>query len=182
MSLRLMTPIGARVITVLQDFLPAELDLIDAEESDGITTPDIRFWHAFDRKVITEYPAFSLRAASSIPTGPSGVREDGMGRRVDAVHRLDLMFHATLQNISGSEPAKLQSLMHRYVNGAMRVLCIMKDGLQTVTDPTRWGSPNATTVCEWLDEATYGPETEQEGGIVVRTATLPVRVRRIEAR
>jgi len=183
MAIRLMSPIPARLIEVLQDYLPAELDLIDAEEADGVVTPDIptnpACWHALDKKLIVEFPAFSVRGLGS---RPNDVKPDTFGRRVDADHRLDLMFHASIGVAPGASPLNLQKIMHRYVNGAIRVLCLMHEGLDTVADPTRWGSPNTTTVCEWVDEATYGPETEQEGGAIVRTATLPVRVRRIENR
>lgn len=182
MSIRMMSAIPARVIQVLQDFLPAELDLIDAEEADGIVTPDIptnpTCWHAWDRRLIVEFPAMSIRTAAS---SPLEVRPDTFGARVNAIHRLDLMFHATLAN-AGTSPLTLQKLMHRYVSGAVRVLAVMKEGLQTVGDPVRWGSPVELTLCEWVDDATYGPEVEQEGGAIVRTATLPVRIQRVEAR
>jgi hypothetical protein len=183
MAIRLMGPIVGRIILVLQDYLPAELDLIDAYEAANggisLTTPDILYWNDWDRMLIPEYPAFSARTVSSLPID---VKPDTFGQRITASHRIDLMFHATMQNVQGSNPRDLQAILHRYIAGAARVLCVMKERLQTVSDPTEWGSPGSRTVCRWQDEATYGPETEQEGGAIVRTATLPVRVERAEVR
>lgn len=180
MPLLLMSPIPARLIQVMRDFLPAELTSIDSQAADGFTTPSIptNNYHAWDRPVITEYPAMSIRAVSSIPLD---VKPDTFGQRADVVHRIDILFHGSINVIPGSERADLQKLLHRLVLGGVRVLSIMKEGLQTVADPTRWGSPNVTTVCTWEDPATYGPEADQDG-VVVRTAVLPIRVRRIEAR
>ena len=185
MPLRMMTPIPARVVQVLKDRLPAELDLIDAEEADGITTPDIDStdYYDWDQRAIPKYPACAIRTVSSQPAAGRGigVRQELMGKRVDATHRVDVLFHSTIEKAL-SDPRVLQSFMHRYVNGAMRVLCVAYEGLQTIADPVRFGSPNATTICEWFDTATYGPEETQEDGAVVRTAVLPISIRIIEAR
>lgn len=176
MALRLMSGLPARVAQVLKDFLPAELDLIDAEEADGITTPDVANanYYEWDQQVIPKFPACSIRTVSSAPVE---VRPDTFGRRVDARHRLDVMFHATLQEVVGSDPLVLQKLMHRYVNGAMRVLCLMKEALQTSADNVRF-----LELVEWAEAATYGPEEAQGDGAIVRTATLPISVRRREER
>ncbi len=175
MSLRLMSGLPARVIAVLQDYLPAELNLIDAEEADGITTPDIAAGDYFewDRQVLYNFPACTIRTVSSTPVE---VLPEGFGKRVDAIHRLDIMFHARDEDAAGSE-VTLQRLMHRYVNGAMRVLCVVYEALQTVADPTRH-----VEIVTWAGPATYGPEMPQEDGAVVRTATLPIDIRRREAR
>lgn len=183
MSLRLMSPLPARIIQVLQDYLPAELDLIDAEENDGLTTPNIPTtppcWFAWNKPLLVEFPACTVETVGSAPLD---VKPDGFGRRLDVRHRLNLRFSASTNVVAGASPLNLQKVLHRYVNGAIRVLCLMHEGLDTVADPVDFGSPNATTLCEWVEEAIYGPEAEQEGGAIVRTAMLPVRVRRIEAR
>ncbi len=98
-----------------------------------------------------------------------------MGTRADAFHRIDVLFHATVAD--GTTPAILQALMLRYISGAMRVLCITKERLETSGDDNAF-----VQIVEWVGDATYGPETEQEDGSVVRTATLPIRVRRTESR
>jgi hypothetical protein len=178
----MMSGIPARVIQVLQDYLPAELDLIDTEEGDSVTTPDIdnADYHQWDRLTIAEYPACSLRTVSSTLVD---IKPETFGRRIDAFHRVDVMFHATIANAVAASTADqsmvLQKLMHRYIAGAARVLCVMYEGLQTSADATRW----AETVI-WTEPAVYGPEFDQteDGGAIVRTATLPIAVRRREAR
>jgi hypothetical protein len=136
MALRMMSDLPARVAQVPKDYLPAELDLIDAEEADGITTPDIADadYHEWDRPVIPEYPACSIRTISSTPIR---VNTTGVGTEVDTLHRIDLMFHATHAQ-ANQNALTLQKLMHRYVNGAMRVLCVVYEALQTSGDPTRY--------------------------------------------
>lgn len=174
MALRGMSGVPARVVQVLTDFLPAELDLIDGEESDGITTPDVGFWYEWDIKAIAQFVACSVVAVSSTPTM---IHMAGMGSRSDAMHRIDVKFHATIaQEGAPSTPFQLARLMYRYITGAIRVLCIMHPTLDTTADPTIWA---VTTI--WAGEATYGPEEEQDGQII-RTATLPISVRRIEER
>ncbi len=174
MAIRMMSGLPGRVIQVLKDFLPAELDLIDAEENDGITTPDIaaRDYHEWDRPVIPEYPACSIRPVSASPVE---VRPDTFGKRVDARYRLDVIFHVTIGQ--SDDPQTIQDLLFRYVTGAVRVLCIMKEALQTTADPTRF-----VEIVEWVGDATYGPEVEQDEGALVRSAVLPISVRRREER
>jgi len=175
MAIRMMSGLPARIIQVLKDYLPAELDLIDVEEGDGVVTPDIPAgsYYEWNREFIPEYPACSVRIVSSSPVE---VRPDTFGQRVDAHHLLELRFHATLAQ-AGSEPDVLQKLMERYVAGAVRVLCVMKEALQTAADPTRF-----VEIVTWAGAATYGPEVEQEDGAIVRSAILPIDVRRREER
>ena len=177
MAVRMMSGLTARVIQVLVDFLPAELDLIDTEESDGITTPDIDAGNYFEweRKVIPEFPAMTIRTVSSTPIE---VRPDSFGQRVDAVHQMDLLFHCTLAQ-ANSDPLELQKLTERYVNGAMRVLTLIKNRLETSADDNPF---QGVQLVEWLADATYPPEPEQDDGAIVRTATLPISIRRVEAR
>lgn len=174
MSIRMMSGLPARVLAVLQDFLPAELDLIDAEEADGITTPDITHWYEWDRPVLPAYPACSIAIVSSIPTT---VYTDGFGRTVDATHRMDLKFHVIFSQATTSDPMTLQRLLTRYIAGAMRVLCVMKEALQTNADPTR-----TVMLVTWAEAATYGPDVEQQEGALVRTAVLPIAIRQYEVR
>jgi len=184
MTLLLMSPVQARIVQVLKDYHAAELALVDVDANDGFTSTaipaDSNHYYDWDRKNIPEYPACSIRDVSSIPFS---VHADNFGGRVDARHRVEVMFHATIAKVpSGSEPRDLAKLLHRYITAAYRVLCDKKNGLETVADPTRWGSPNVTTIVTWADAAVYGPESDQMDGAVVRTATLPIDVRRIEAR
>jgi hypothetical protein len=176
MAIRMMSGLPERVIQVLKDFLPAELDLIDAEEADSITTPDIGAddYHEWDRPVIHEFPACSIRPVSSRPVE---VLSEGFGKRVDAVHRLDVSFHVVIAQATDSDPQMMQDLLFRYITGAMRVLCVTKEALQTTADPTRF-----VEIVTWFGEATYGPGVEQDDGAIVRSAVLPIAVRRREER
>lgn len=179
MTMRMQTPIPARVIQTLQDYLPAELDLIDGEEGD-FTTPDIPNANYFDwdRRSPPAFPAFTMR----LPLFDSiGVRPDTFGQRLDAGYLVECMAHVTL-GASSPNPRRLQYLCYRYAAGLFRVLCVKYEGLQTIADPTRWGSPTVTTTVEPGGRVTLSPEPEQESGEVVRTVTVPIIVRRIEAR
>jgi hypothetical protein len=173
MTIRMMSPLPARMIQVLKDFLPAELDLIDAEEADGITTPDIGTsdYYEWDRQVIPEFPACSIRSVSSTPIDAQQIES-----RIDARHRLDVMFHVTANVTDGDSPNILKYL-YRYITGAMRVLVLQHEHLDTTGDPNQFVS-----LVEWPEPATYGPEAAQEDGSIVRTATLPIDIRQIEAR
>ena len=173
MALRMMSALPARIIQVLIDYLPTELNLIDAEEADGITTGDIAAgnYYEWDRQTIPEYPACSIRVVSS---SPIEIQPDLFGRQAYVRHRIDVMFHVT--NKEG-DALRLQKLLFRYVTGAMRVLCVMYEGLQTALDPVRYVS-----LVTWTDRAVYGPDEEQDDGSIVRTATLPLDVLTFEKR
>jgi hypothetical protein len=174
MTMRLMSPIPARVIQVLQDFLPAELDLIDAEEG-GDATPDVPVtnYHRYDRRPITAFPAIALRC---LPTHVVDVRWDTFGQRGVFEHRIDVLVHLQIAD-AGDNALTLQTWMHRYTDGIFRVLCVMKEGLQTSADPTRF--VELVTPAGDID---YGPQEPQAQGEIVRTGIVPIRVRRTEAR
>lgn len=175
MPVRMMSNIPGRVIQVLKDHLPAELDLIDTEEADGITTPNIgtNDYHEWDRQNIIGLPACSIRVVSSEEIETGAVGSGGSLGHSYGFHRLDVMFHVAIQDANTAQ--KMQDHLFRYIAGAMRVLCLKKEGLQTTADPTRYAE---TTVR--AGPATYGPVGGQEDGAVVRTATLPISVRMSE--
>lgn len=182
MSILLACDLPGRICQVLDDYIATELTSIDTALADGITTPDIDTadFYQWDQQMIPEFPACVVRSISSTPMPTSGVYSDGFGQRVDALHRFEILFHATRDNanVAGMDsPLGLQRLLMRYVAAGVRVLAIMYEGLQTIADPTR-----AVTLVQWAGPATYGPEQEQADGAIVRTATLPIDVRLIEAR
>ncbi len=184
MTLLLMSPIPARVVQVLKDFFNTELASVDSQAADGFTSAtiptDTQHYFEWDQKNIGEYPACSIEALWSRPLD---VLSKGFGDRVNVLHRLNVKFHARISDIqSGSEPRDLDKLLHRYIVAAVRVLADQKDGLETTADPVRWGSPGVMTVVTWPEQATYGPESDQADGAIVRTATLPIDVQRIEPR
>jgi hypothetical protein len=174
MSLRGMSPIPARVIQVLQDFLPAELDLIDTEEG-GDATPDIPAgnYHRYDRRPIPAFPAIAMRARASHLVD---VRQDTFGQRAVWEHLIDVLIHVQLAD-AGDDAQSLQACLQRYVTGAFRVLVVMKEGLQTSADPTRF-----VELVSLAGDLDYGPQDTQAQGEIVRTGVVPLRVRRTEAR
>ena len=182
MSIRMTGGLGARVVQVLEDYLPAELDLIDTEESDGITTPDIATtdYHAWDIKKIPEYPACSLEYVTTRELEKSPYVS--ASRRVTDEHRIIVKFHVTkaVAARSGvSVPEDVQALIRRYVAGGRRVLCVVYNRLQTTGDPNPFAG---VEVVDFAGEATYGPEQDQADGAIAITGTLPITIRRRETR
>lgn len=176
-SVHLATGLAERVIVVLQDYLPAELTAVDTLEGGGITTPVIADadYHAWDRKNVPQFPACTIRVVSSQKIA---MDYPSSGNILDAWHRLDVMFHAGLKQTDDIAAQTLQVIVQRYAQAALRVLCMEKVHLETVADPTEFVS-----LVIWPDgePITYGPEADQADGSIVRTATLPIAIRRIEA-
>lgn len=177
MPIRMMSPLPGRVVQVLKDFLYAETQLIDAEENDGIATPQIvdANFYDYDLLLIPAYPACSIESVSSVPLV---VQPRTTGQRVDVLHRMNVKFHASVRQ--GGSLRTMEKLIQRWVNGAMRVLAVLKDGLETSADPTRFGSPLALTATRWRDAASYGPQTQQGDGSIMRTGILPIEIKRTE--
>lgn len=173
MTMRMFSPIADRVNQVLQDFLTAELALIDAEEG-GLATPTIPSanYHEYLRLVVTAFPAIRTVVTGATPIE---TRADGFGQRLDAQYHVDVHVDATLDTAVDNELV-LQRWVQRYTAGIFRVLTIFKDGLQTTADPVRFAeivTPNG--------DVTIGPQAQQEVGIT-RGGVVPVNVRRREAR
>ena len=177
MALRMASAIPARVIQVLQDRLPAELDLIDAEEADGITTGDVsnEDYFEFDRDMLhaDQFPAVTLNLRE---IDPIEVLPDLHGQRLDARYIVDVKIHVRRQ-IDVDDATRLQKLIHRYTAGIFRVLFVMYEKLQTIADPTQFAE-----IVTPAGSVNLGPEAAQGSGSFVRTATIPVSVRRREAR
>lgn len=177
--IQMMSGLTGRIVTVLQENMPATLVTVDGYEGDGISSVPIpnNHYHQWDRQKLDDYPAITMRTLSSIPLMVHPDPPSEAAVRVE--HRIELMFHADLNTAvtaypSGFAPLVLQALMHRYVNAAMTVLALSKTGLVTVADPVSF-----VENVEWIEPATYGPE-EQGDGTRVRTATLPLTIRRHE--
>jgi len=169
-----------RIIEVLRDYLPAELDLIDTEQADGIVTPDVptdRYWE-WDRPLLPSFPAVTIAVGRARPveTLPAG-----QGSRLHAWYDVEVKFHVDAGVADGLAGAYdtaqvLQRLCFRYGAAGYRVLCDQKDRLQTVADPTLYAHQVR------LVEVRWGPEQSQESGQKTRTAVVAVEVRKIEAR
>jgi hypothetical protein len=175
MPLNMASGVAARVKQVLVDFLSAELATLDANLADGITTPTVPEANIFewDRRVILKFPAITLRITTN---EPKEVHPVGFGARVDAEYRVDVRSHSRILN-AGEDALRMQDYSMRYADAIFTVLAVVKDGLQTSADDTRW----ATSVVS-RGENSYGPEETQGSGEIARTATVPLLIRRIEQR
>lgn len=174
MSLRMWSAIPQRIVQVLQDYLPDELDLIDAEEADGITTPDVQTTEYY-RWLTPVSPTFPAIRIETVGARPVEVRPDSFGQRVDAVYLYRIHADAGIDN-ADSSPLLLQTYVERYVKGIIRVLAVKSSRLETVADPNPF-----VEHLEWNEVASVGPEPGQEG-IFVRTGVVPIAVRRREQR
>lgn len=174
MSLHLASGIPARVIQVLKDYLPAELDLIDAEEGE-FTTPDIAAdaYFEWERPLGVKFPMFTMavRRARVLEVQPVN-----FGSRMHAIYEIDVMAHVGLDTAS-DDALKLQKLAFRYGSGMARVLCIQKAGLETIADPV---IRDKTYVR--LRELRWGPEEAQARGQMTRTATVGLDIDKTESR
>jgi hypothetical protein len=172
MSIHGPSGLAARIIQVLKDYLPAELDLIDTEEG-GLTTPDIaaNAYHEWDRKLVTAFPAVTM----AIRRGrPLEVLPVNFGSRSHAIYEVDLFSHVLA---GGSDDGlRLQDLCFRYSTGMYRVLTILKTGLETAADPVRRVQMVRSRSFDW------GPTEEQATGTIVRTAVTGIDVEKLEAR
>lgn len=178
MPILMAVPVAARIVQVLIDNLFTRTTALDAALADGITTPEIvaDHYYDYDANPIDKYPSVSIQTLDSEPIA---VQQASSGQRIDAAHHLRVKFHARMVEAQ-AEARRLEKIMMRYVCAAADILAVMKDGLETVADPTRWGSPNAKTSTFWAERASYGPEEGQGTGFIVRTAVLPIDVRRTE--
>jgi hypothetical protein len=173
MTVLLGAPVATRIITVLQDFLAAELDAIDTAMADSITTPDIVTWHPHEAEVVTAFPSVRIRTGPSVPV-PGETFTTAMGNRVDFKHNVTILVDATLDTADDNR-LSLERLAMRYAAGIFTILAVKHDGLDTTADPTRWAE---TT--EPNGQIEYGPQAIQENGHRTRSAAIPLIVRRRE--
>jgi len=176
MSLRMPSGLPARVIQVLKDYLPAELDLIDIEEGSDFVTPDVAVdnYHEWDRHLFTKpYPAISMAV---LRARVLEIQPVSFGSRIHAIYEIDVKAHVALD--AGSDDAlRLQQLAFRYATGIARVLAVQKNGLETAADPV---IRDKTYVR--LRELRWGPEVNQREGQMTRTATVGIDIDKTESR
>jgi len=170
-TITLVNPIAARVVQVLTDFLPAELDLIDTAQADGITTPDIARFYQHETPVVVTFPSVRIRIAQSDPVE---VFTTAMGNKAALDHQIVVIADATLDT-GDDDRLKLERLAMRYAAGIFTVLVIKHDGLDTTADPVRWAQTTKPG-----GSISYGPEAVQQDGTKTRSATVPLAVMRSE--
>jgi hypothetical protein len=174
MPLTLMARLPARVIQVLKDYLPAELDLVDANVGDGIVTPDIdtsRGYFELDKRVLDVIPSLCIHTLSSEPVE---VKPITFGSRAYAIHNLEILVTVSSQL---GDALLMEKLLHRYAAAIIRVLCIQKLNLETAADPVPFAE-----IVQWLGTIDYRPLPEQQDGKIVRTVSIPIAVRLREVR
>ena len=169
MATAFASDVTARINTVLEDFLPTELDLIDMERS-GDATPDIAAYYGGPRPSQSIFPNVNT---DSKRISFTNIFEDDL-----STGQFDYSMHvevaANVQS-TGEDTNRMRDLAERYQAGITRVLCAKKTGLETVLDPIRWAfmvKPDG--------EPTFVDE-EQGSGSFVRSVRIPIAVRMIEA-
>ena len=159
----------ARVIAVLQASLPAELDLIDAEEGDGITLTDVdnaAYFDYEDQRVLVEH-ALAI-VVNHTATSPIDLMSDTNSPGVyDAFH--DIVVSVSMKDTGNERPSTMKKRVERYARGIERVLAIK--------NPTLPSGGVETVVFVTREEDSTFIQAEQEEGGYVRTATIPFRIR-----
>lgn len=162
-----------RIIQVLKDFLPDELTTITTRFGDGIDLPVPRedAYYEYLVPVIKDFPSIRIDQAEYDPIES---RPIAFGQIFVADYRHDIYIDAGLER--ADTPTHLLKMTQRYVMGVVGILLLFKQRLETTADPTAFVESVKTA-----GQGTVGPETEQQGHIV-RTAIVPITIRRREAR
>ena len=170
MTLLIAIPLSARIIQVLKDFLPAELDLIDTEANDGITTPDIPTanYHETVVNPVPETPAILVNVATATVVERRVLL---MGGTSNVQVLLNVMVVTALDD-AGEDALTLQQFTMRYVAGIYRTLTIRHERLDTIASSSAF--VENTVIAGALD---YGPDATQEPGAMVRTGIVPLNIR-----
>lgn len=159
-----------RIVATLQSYLPAELDLIETEMSDGVTLDDVADYYEHEAPA-SLVPSALCIVVNAESTEPIEIRSTTNTPGVyDADHRVVVRFE--LKDTYNEEPQVTKRRVLRYARAIERVLAIKyptlpNGGVETVTRTYR------------IDPATYGREDQGEGQFV-RTATIPFNVRNYE--
>ena len=174
MTILMATGLAARIVQVLKDFLPAQLDLIDTAAADSETTPDVSAslgYHVVERRPMVDFPAIEVLTLGATPVE---LLSKGHGSRLAGDYQVTLLIHVHLRD-ADDDAAILRRHLDAYVAGVMTVLGILHEGLDTTGDPMRF-----TEQVDWVGTVNYGPEPDQAEGQLVRTATVPLTLRRRE--
>lgn len=163
------TDVPTRVIQVLEDYLGAELDLVDAERG-GEATPDIVNFFGGPRPLLNVYPCITVDSKQDQEIDGRGISWDGIGR---SQRDLSVEVAAHIQT-TGQDTNRMRDLAERYFAAIVRILRHRHDGLETIADPVRF----ATSVTR-PDPATFVDE-QQSSGAIVRSVRIPFRIQLIE--
>lgn len=161
---------AARIVSTLQTYLPAELDLIDAEMADGITLEDVSNakYYSYEAEAgsLDESPAITVNVEATEPLMLlSTTNSPGLDR---SRHRVMVGVHMKNEG-NEADPATMKKRVLRYARAITRILVNKYPTLGgTVLSTTREG------------EATYISQ-DQEPGNYVRSAKIPIVVETYEA-
>lgn len=159
----------SRIIATLQTYLPAELDLIDAEMADGLTLGDIEnaayFEYEADSSIVEFTRAIVVDVEGTDPLIHDTIT-NSPGRIVDE-HSIRVQFD--LKDVDNEGPHLTKRRVLRYARAIVRVLAIKyptlpSAGVETVTRVYR------------ADTMTYRLNETQGEGQFVRSAVIPFKV------
>lgn len=161
-----------RMIATLQTYLPAELDLIDAEEADFVLD-DVENGHYYDfadpRVLVNSNLAIVVNVSATTPLAiKSTTNSPGV---YDVEHTIEVAVHK--KGTENEGPATMKKRVLRYARGIERVLAIKYPtlpggGVETVVMARRFG------------DVTY-IDTADDEGRYTRTARVPFLVHTYEA-
>lgn len=173
MAIRGAEYVVARVVSILQTYLPTELDLIDAEEGDSITMDDVAnaqyYQGELDDQHSPEYPAIIVDALSSTPIAILTTTHSPGSEQADH----EIVVSVLMTNSNNESKADLKKRILRYARGISRVLSIKYPTLPS------GGAPTVVSVKRvGAGETLY--QAENENSVYLRTATIPFVVQTYE--
>lgn len=162
----------SRIVSTLQTYLGTELDLIDAEEADGITLDDVANadYHKAELEsgYLASYPAIVVNVESTTPIAITSTTNSPGTSHLDSA--ITVTVHVA--NAYNEDPENVKERALRYANAIVRVLVMKYPTLP---------SGGTETVVGVYQEGDRAYITEEQGeGTYVRTATIPLRVQQYE--
>jgi len=159
----------SRMVTILQTYLPAELDLIDAEEADSITMDDVAnaqyYRGEVDDQHTPEYPAIVVDARASNPIAiTSTTHSPGTDQSEHEV-----VVSVLMNNSANESKSDLKKRILRYARAVVRVLAIKYSTLSNTVLYVKRDGAGPALYKDGEDETVY-----------LRTAEIPFLVQTYE--
>lgn len=173
MTIHLIEPVVDDVLACIKQYFKAELDLIDSENPDSIDPPYI---DEDNNMAIYEVSATTLETfpflevvGDDLTFVEDFVNED---KRVDFEAGIRVNVHVRDDSGTGADIVRY---LYRYIEALTRILFVKHAGLDTdgSTRKVFTTSPNGPIL--------YSAKPSEQGqGILVRSATLPCLIRKLE--
>jgi hypothetical protein len=161
----------AQMITTLQTYLPAELDIIDADMADGITLDDVADadYYAFevDDAHTPAYPAIVVDARASIPVAITTTTHSPGTDQSDH----EIVVSVLMNNSANESKATLKKRILRYARAVVNVAAMKYPRLGTATGIVQCKREGA-------GPAFYRDEEDETA--YLRTAEIPFLVQTYE--